>query len=52
MVGITTYVPKEIFLDKVTSLGILLSVAIILFIIFFVYKFYEFGGKRKRPESF
>jgi hypothetical protein len=52
MVGITTYIPKEFF-NETVSLQILIGIGIILVLIFIIYKFYDFNGKkRKKPESF
>jgi RsiW-degrading membrane proteinase PrsW (M82 family) len=52
MVDYTTYIPKELFLSEVTDLQVLIGFAIILVVIFLIYKFYESTSSKRKPESF
>lgn len=52
MVEYTTYLPKELFFNGVSGLQVLIGIAIILIVVFLIYKFYEFSGTRKKPELF
>jgi len=50
MADYTTFIPREFFYGKITSIQIAITIIIILALIFIGYKIYEMGDKRRKPE--
>lgn len=52
MAEYTFYIPEEFFAGEVTAVQVSIAFIIILIILFFGYKLFSAGKKRRRPESF
>jgi len=50
MADYTTFIPREFFYGKSTSIQITIAIVIILVLIFIGYKIHEINDKRRKPE--